>query len=469
MACSNCSSSSPLSAFELQMFYSNQCFDCQDSNCGGSILNAKCVLYTGANLSCSGIETNDTLETALQKIDEQICTISGDFTSYDLNCLPTWYGQTIDTEAKFVSAITGYACEINSTLSNFVDVTFAAYQTQTGGRLSNLENPALTCSSAGVVLSDNLSTIINKYCTKFSAIDTTLNISSVVWNNCYSVVGSPSTMADAFTLVLDQICQTKALITNVALPTFNNTIFCESGGTSNDSLTSTINLIKTRVCKSPVFDNTLLASDCVSIPSTSTDLQSLLQNLLSKVDVLSKNYVTFDNGDFSVTQTGSSTCDGISVSLATPINQDRFVAVNTSDSAPSTLINKIVGVGIAVDDTTNPGQITLTSTATTDTFQLKAGSPDSTPDFLDAKVSGGSDSGVTISTSYNNSTKKVDILPSINLSQLFDALLDELEINTELYEKFCERVANCPSPCDAPSNVQVVAGEPSTTTTTTLP
>jgi hypothetical protein len=45
-------------------------------NCGAQpcpvILNSTCVFYEGANLVYTGINTNDNLETALEKINEKI-------------------------------------------------------------------------------------------------------------------------------------------------------------------------------------------------------------------------------------------------------------------------------------------------------------------------------------------------------------------------------------------------------------
>ena len=41
------------------------------------ILSTTCVFYEGGNLICTGINTNDTLEMALIKIDQAICGVSG--------------------------------------------------------------------------------------------------------------------------------------------------------------------------------------------------------------------------------------------------------------------------------------------------------------------------------------------------------------------------------------------------------
>ena len=43
------------------------------SSCNNNNVNSDLVIYTGANLACSGINTCDTLTTSIQKLDEKIC------------------------------------------------------------------------------------------------------------------------------------------------------------------------------------------------------------------------------------------------------------------------------------------------------------------------------------------------------------------------------------------------------------
>src|SRR5687768_15827903 len=116
--------STPFS-FNVQYFYDNSCFTCNEE-CGTNVGDSKCIAYTGPNLSCSGIETNDSVQTALQKIDEQICAVTGDYSAYSYNCLVDWWGESITTEGDFVDAITSYACEITENLQTFTGVEFPA-------------------------------------------------------------------------------------------------------------------------------------------------------------------------------------------------------------------------------------------------------------------------------------------------------------------------------------------------------
>lgn len=53
----------------IKTTYSNDC-----DPCANFVFDAEKVEYTGPNLPCTGINTCDTLETALQKIDDKICS-----------------------------------------------------------------------------------------------------------------------------------------------------------------------------------------------------------------------------------------------------------------------------------------------------------------------------------------------------------------------------------------------------------
>ena len=37
------------------------------------ILDAQCVFYEGANLVCTGVNTNDSLQVVIEKFNEKIC------------------------------------------------------------------------------------------------------------------------------------------------------------------------------------------------------------------------------------------------------------------------------------------------------------------------------------------------------------------------------------------------------------
>src|SRR5574337_699451 len=45
-------------------------------------VDTKCIVYTGADLLCLGVFTNDRLEEILQKIDEAVCTATAGESGY---------------------------------------------------------------------------------------------------------------------------------------------------------------------------------------------------------------------------------------------------------------------------------------------------------------------------------------------------------------------------------------------------
>jgi hypothetical protein len=471
MACSNCNQTSPVSIYDIQYLYSqNTCNSCNDPDCGSNYLNAKCVFYSGPNLTCSDIETSDNLETIIQKLDTQVCSITGDYSSFNMSCLAA--EAVITTEQQFVEFISDYVCSIRTDLDEFINVDFPTYQADVQADFNSIINPGITCVSAGVISTDTLNTVLTKYCTKFSSLDSELDVSLVDWDQCFTVVTPPTTVSEGFDLLIDQICLVKATAeASATLPTFNNTTSCLPTPGAADSLVTTINKIKTKLCELPTLDNSALTSSCVSIPSTANDLEGLLQGVLDKIDTLSENMITFDAGDFSVVATDSGDpCLGKTVSLTTEPASDRYVAINVGDLSPGTLEDKLsAGTNITLDTTTVPGTMIINSSGSATDTKVKADSADANAaGYLSDKIEGGTSvSGITISTVFNSTTNKVSVVPTLNWGTFLDDFVAILQDNEELLLKFCNLIATCPSPCDAPSNVDVTYTPGTTTTTTT--
>lgn len=372
--------SSPLT-FNVQAFINSQCLDCSTTGCGSTII-ASCVFYTGGNLGCTGINTNDNLDTILQKIDTQVCSIIGNYATYQMHCLPTYYGSAITQESQFVDAITSQVCALQTELVAFTGQTFPTYQTMVAGNFAAITDPLITCSSAGVTTADSLYTVLVKYCTKFSSIDSALNLSSVIWNTCFTVTSNPVTLVQAFDLLVGQICAVKAIASSAAvLPVFNNSGSCLSITGTADTLVATVNALRTRVCQSPTFDINTLTWGCLTKPSSSaTDLQDAFQTVLTNLTTINQNILNTFSGDFVVTNVDNSNlCLGKHIALATPIVQDRFVASNPSDMSPGTLIQKLTGgTNVTLDATTTPGQVIINALNTLDFSGITSNSLDVT-------------------------------------------------------------------------------------------
>jgi hypothetical protein len=465
MGC-GCSNTTPFfQGYNTQYYSSNNCQSSGSGSCG----TTDGIGYSGPNLNCSGVDNGDSLTVALQKMDTAICTNTGDYSTYNTYCL-----SPITTQQQFVEKISQYVCNLSTTVNTFIDTTFPAYQTTVTNEFNAINNPAITCSFAGVTSADNLISVLNKYCSAFGTLNTAISLSGVTWGSCFTVSPAPTTIAAGFNTLISQICQLKSEISSGGLPTFNNLDSCLSGGTANDSLVTTVNLLKTQVCSCPTFDINSLTWNCVTKPSEAgvTDLQDAFAALMAKVDTLSQEAITTYSGDFVVTSTNpDSACAGKSIALTTPIaNNDRLVAATTSDTAPGTLQQKVTpGAGITLDFATTPGQMIINSTASGSTYQVKATSGDPNPGYLVSKLEGSSDnvSGLFLTILSDTTTNKAQVSGTIDLTVLVPAILSLVQNTPSLQASWCAINANCPSACPAPTNIQAIYTPGGTTTTTT--
>jgi hypothetical protein len=354
MPCQNCNNSTPSQVYLLQTTYPSKCLL---NECGGSLLSSKCVYYSGPNLVCSGVNSNDSLELALQKIDEQICQVTADYSTYNTYCLAP-----IETQQEFVETISDYVCTTRTMLTDFTSETFVEYQTEVDERFVTIEQPEITCSFAGVTSFDAVQTVLTKYCTAFNTLNTAISLSGVDWSQCFTVTPAPTTISQAFSVVIDLICQVNS--NGTTLPTFNNVGTCLPTPGASDSLVNTIEKIKTRLCQTGTFDANTLTWGC---STAETNLQDTIQLLLNGLTDWKQNKPTYSE-DFVVTQVDEEDpCQGVLISLASPISgTDRLVATSATDDTPGTLIQKLtVGSKLSLTEIgSNPSkQLQLTTTA----------------------------------------------------------------------------------------------------------
>ena len=452
MSCTNCNPNNIFTGSFNQIPSSN-CCDSQFTSSTNS------VVYDGPNLPCTLVQTGESLNTVLSKFDAIICQATGDYSTYNTFCLDDV--TPITTEKQFVENISNFVCSLKATVDLFQGTTFPAYQTSVDARFDAIEQPNITCPSAGVTSANSLTTVLGKYCVKFSQIDTSLNISTVNWAQCFSVPVTPTTIAQGFDLLVDQICQV-ATGAQVTLPTFNNVGSCLPGVlTTTDTLEDTVNKIKTKVCTQPTFDINALTWTCVTKPSVvTTDLQAAFQTVLSELATIKQNFPTFDLADFGVANVdNSNTFLGKLITISGAVSTDEFVKASPLDTLPGTLQDKLfAGTNISLDYASIAGKVIINATGSGSTDEkVKSYLGDPTAGFLNDKVTGGSDSyGLTISTNLNITTNQVEIIPAIDTETLIINILNQIKDDDALRALFCEIVGLCPSPCGGAQNVQVV-------------
>ena len=422
--------------------------------------DASCIVYTGAPLNCIQADSNTNLETIIQLIDARVCETSGDFTGYNFYCLIDQ--GAINTQQQFVERISQFACQTRTDFTNFVTNTYTPGIAGLQNQINSLKNPNITsCDELNIVSTDVQNVVLTKLSNSICAIYSAINPSSANWSQCFSVVGDPpATIVEGFNTILDQLCQIKTGGGSAALPTFNNVGSCLPAPlTTADTLVSTIAKIKTRLCQTPTFNaGNLTTPVCVQYSGAST-LENVLDAVINQVNQLSLNTVrAFNNSQFTVSLIDpSSPCLGKQLSLATA-NIDRMVALNTTDVTPGTLQDKIAqGPNITLDfGNTNPGKLTISATATSNTDEkVKVNGSDASAGYLETKVVGSTDL-VSVTVLPINTSSQLKISANLDMEALINLILETIGDDEDLKVKFCTLVSSCPSPCDPPTNVQVI-------------
>ena len=431
------------------------------------------VIYSGPNLPCSAIHTGDTLQTALSKIDAQICSSLGNIGTYNTHCLAP-----ITTWQQFVETSSSVLCDLQTGLNQFLNTDFPAYQTTVTNQFTAITQPGISgCAFTNILVGDSLTTVLTKLNNSIcSIVNTNLSLAGVNWSQCFVVGSTPVTVAQGFTALINQICQLNTLIQTGGgggtLPTFNTVGSCLPSPNAADTLVSTVNKLIIRTCQAPTFDINALTWGCVTKPNNvTTDLQSAFQSVLTQVTTLTQNAYTF-SPDFVITAAGGDPCLGKVVSLAVPLDQDRFVAATPADVSPGTLQDKLVaGTNVSLDYFATLGKVTINaSTAGAGDGLSFADSGDATKDFLINKIIGASPNfGISITPALDvtNASHKVVLNVNIDANAFVTSLLNTISSSQTLTAQFCTLVNSCPSPCQAPGNVTVTYSSLGTTTSTT--
>lgn len=453
MACTNCQDNSLIGVYP----YTSNCEDC-NPNCATPV-DSMCVVYTGASLACSGANTTNSLEQILQLMDSKICSVTGNYTEYNVSCLGP-----ISTEKQFVEKISDYVCDLNSSFINFSTVTYVQGIQNLQTQLDTILGPRgiSSCSTLGILSSDGLYTILNKFSSGICNIYSQLNPSAANWNQCFTLSGTaPQNIVEGFNAVITMICNVKSSASSggsATLPTFNNIGTCLSAPlTATDTLEQTVIKVRDRLCLTPTFNaNNIGTHNCTQFSGANT-LEEVLTSTFSTIDEISQNSIRQASADFTIEPIDvTSPCLGQKISLNGTI-VDRKVAINSSDISPDTLDNKIVGAGtVSIDfGGINAGKVTITGTAgAVNDEKVKATSSDTTAGYLDSKIVGQNTGIVTTSVSPL-SASQLQVGATIDIAALVDAIFTLVESDSTVKARFCAIVNSCPVSCSAPLNASV--------------
>lgn len=359
MACEQCSGSH--STYPLP----NSC-NCSKSSSNKTISDATCVYYTGANLSCLGVGSNVNLEEIILEVDSKLCGIgsSADWSTFNYHCLDD--NQVITTPGQFVNEISSQFCTLKTSWSNFITTQYPSAISNLQSQINSIFNPNLTlCPGSGISSSDTYTSILTKLASSICTLQDATNISSANWSQCFSVTPTPTTPVEGFNVIIDQVCQLINNPPSITLPTFNNVGSCLPGPlTNSDSLISTIDKIKSRLCQTGVFDIDDVPWDCILNPDAGSgpNIQAAVNALAVTVGGLVRDNVIFDDGQFLVS---SDDCNGRTVSILPGVlSEDRFVAASAGDTVPGTLADKLEAGSNVTFDTSDPEKLVINASFT---------------------------------------------------------------------------------------------------------
>ena len=464
MSCSGCLGSTP-NVYTIMPANPSNCVIPCSTGCGGDCNDSANVIYSGPALTCSAVQTGTSVQSIIQTFDTLLCSATGNYSTYNTYCLAP-----ITTQQQFVETISADFCNLQTNYNTFTGTTYVNDKAGLQSQITALQNTNFTSTCQTVLpigSTDSLSTTLSKLgaaiCTIYSSA---LDLSTVNWSQCITVTTPPTTIAGGFTTLLSQICSINSSLATL-LPTFDNSTSC-IGGTTTDTLVTTINAVKTRLCTTPTFDIDTLTWNCVSKPTSTgtTDLQDAFQAVLSAIDSLKGSIPTFSS-KFIVTAGAS--CVGPTVDLASTVT-DRYVAATSSDNSPGTLQDKLSeGTNITLDYTTTPGKVIINNSGAVADEKVKAFSGDPTAGYLADKLEGNTGDKIYINPLSDNINNKVQLSvvydPYTVLNDLLTTL-NGLPTTDPLYQMFCTIVSRCPDSCEPPTNI-VVTYAPATTTTST--
>jgi hypothetical protein len=150
MSCSSCNNNIPQANITL-----NQ--TCSINVDSAWITNTDLVKYTGDNLSCIGVFTNDTLTTALQDINTSICPEN----------IATVLLDTIESNPQYVATFANF---VNQTIIDCTTTTTTSTSTSTSTTSSTSTTTTTTTNSCHTT-STTTTSILTPICLSYSAID----------------------------------------------------------------------------------------------------------------------------------------------------------------------------------------------------------------------------------------------------------------------------------------------------------
>jgi hypothetical protein len=432
------------------------------------------VVYTGTPLSYINVTPGMNLQTILQNINSAVNTLNPVPNYASFNYGP-YYGYTLTTPTgSAITTITGFVTgtangigKVSSDLSTFIGTTYAGDQTILSNAITALQVPGLAYShnagglSIAIVNTDTQLQIFTKLANAIGATGDLLAAPGSTWSTLS--ISTPTNINAAFNSLISYLSSLTTTVNGkqAATGTFNNSANCLTsiGGTSTDSLTQTINLIRTYICSHTLsFNAGTINTTC---QSSQSNLQDWIQQLVNVADDYTTNYIAADG--VSITDSGTSgACSGRTFSINSNWSGLGVVKASVIDGSPSDLESKLVaGTNVSISTINSGTQIQIDVATPSTTNKVAINSSDTNPGYLSSKISGALNNwGIGIDVSVDNDNVLV-LTPSINSPFTFiQTIFNYISTDPTILAQFCTLTSQCSIPtCAVPTNFVVVLSD----------
>lgn len=429
-------------------------------------MDALTVTYSGVSLPYISVTAGMNLQTILQNINTAINNSSSapDYSGYNLYCVTQTDGTSHPTNTQnFSEGISKILCALQTAYNTFTTTTYTTAISTLTTSINGILSPALTYVPFAITSADSLATVYSKLFSGFNSFgfNTSTSTFDPFTSNWSTLSISPS--HSTITTWNNVIAYLSTLTTTVSgkqasIGTFNNSGNCLStiGGTSADSLTTTIGLLTTFTCSlsSSAFNAGSITWGCVSSQS---NLQNSIQALVSSISSVINNYVAGAGTGLAISTIGS--CLGKSLAIDTTYTQ-LYKVMLSSDAYTNAgfLNNKVTSSDSSITIAISGNLLNFTVTTPVD-HKVMVNSSDPTPGYLIDKIpslAGNWGLSIIIGPSSNNT--QLILTPSVTNPSLFvQNLISTISEDSALLSQWCNLMATCSAcTCNSATDLSVV-------------
>lgn len=278
--------------------------------------NTKCTLYTGANLSCSGILNNDTLTTVITKLDAKICTATFTLTTANTNTISLSGAGTLSSPLSANLVISPQVGNTIQALSDGVYTAGVAYSftnglTETGGVVK-----------LGGTLTQNTTISISTF--QFTVAGVNFLLTSYL-----NASGTKLLTTDTTGKV--QLVEASTYLTNAGYPTLQQVLTNGNVATLGATISDLTVTGKFSALTTGLFSALLLNSDPTKFLQTDGFGKFILSSLTAVSDFTAGNLSPI----FTTTVTNPTTAPALTFNL-TSVLANRFLGGPTSGTGAPT-------------------------------------------------------------------------------------------------------------------------------------